>query len=94
MRGTERTRQQGIVDAFDKLMHAFGVWNVTVLVERFLQKEEKFFVQYRYLDALNADAAVVQVTLPLSSWREGIEYQNGVVGSCVAEQGCGWAFRS
>jgi hypothetical protein len=56
-REMEKKRQQNLIDAFNKLMHSMGVWNVGSLVDKFLQKEEKFEVQYRYLDALNADVA-------------------------------------
>lgn len=59
-REAERRRQQTLIDAFDHLMHGIGVWDATELVDRFLQKEEKFEVQYRYLDALNADAAKLE----------------------------------
>lgn len=56
----DRKRQQQLIAVFDHLMHVFGVWDVNELIERFLAKEEKAFVQYRYLDALNADAQHVQ----------------------------------
>jgi hypothetical protein len=56
----DRKRQQQLIAVFDHLMHVFGVWDVNELIERFLAKEEKAFVQYRYLDALNADAQHVK----------------------------------
>ena len=59
-REMEKKRQQNLIDAFNKLMHSMGVWNVGSLVDKFLQKEQKFEVQYRYLDALNADVAKLE----------------------------------
>lgn len=56
----EKKRQQELIEAFDKLMHSFGVWDVGELVEKFLAKEDKFVVQSKYLDALNKDAAVME----------------------------------
>ena len=59
-REAEKRRQQQLIALFDKLMHAFGIWDVNELVNRFLTKEEKFDVQYKYLDALHGDAEQVQ----------------------------------
>ena len=56
MKEAEKKRQQELVEAFDKLMYASGVWDVDELVTRFLRKEEKMSLAKNYLDALTEDA--------------------------------------
>ena len=52
----EKKRQQELIEAFDKLMHSFGVWDADQLVSRFLAKEDKMLLARNYCDALLQDA--------------------------------------
>ena len=52
----EKKRQQELIEAFDKLMHSFGVWDADQLVLRFLAKEDKMLLARNYRDALLQDA--------------------------------------
>jgi DNA repair exonuclease SbcCD ATPase subunit len=60
MKEAEKKRQQELVEAFDKLMYASGVWDVDELVTRFLRKEEKMSLAKNYLDALTEDAEKIE----------------------------------
>jgi hypothetical protein len=60
MKEAQKRRQQELVEAFDKLMYASGVWDVDELVTRFLFKEEKMSLAKNYLDALTEDAEKIE----------------------------------
>jgi hypothetical protein len=56
IREAEKKRQQELVEAFDKVMHSLGVWDVDELVARFLAREDKMLLARNYHDALQQDA--------------------------------------
>lgn len=56
IREAEKKRQQELVEAFDKVMHSLGVWDVDELVARFLAREDKMLLARNYRDALFQDA--------------------------------------